>query len=233
MDDGRKVHIKFYVLLVGMEDAVRWHLYTFKDGYLSISPNPWTPEDLSKETQVTIIRSERITGWAPWPEVYPKCRAGVASVIKKAVDDGKLEGRIGKRQFEIFSADFLVDTHGAVWFFEFNMSPVLKDAADAPKVNDSDMIRGALNVVSPWEGGGPGLWDFVQEFSSPPEVVAAARASKASPAQGSGAGKQAAAPGAGASGGDARRGPPAAPVPAPPTATGASLGPRLGESAEA
>merc|ERR1740121_860852 len=29
MDDGRKCHIKFYVLLVGQEDGVRWHLYTF------------------------------------------------------------------------------------------------------------------------------------------------------------------------------------------------------------
>lgn len=174
MDDGRKVHIKFYVLLVGLEDGIRWDLYTFKEGYLSISPNKWSPEDLSKETQVTIIRSERIAGWRPWPEVYPKCRAGVAKVIKKAVDDGKLEGRLGKRQFEIFSADFMVDTQGAVWFFEFNMSPVLKDAKDAPLVNDADMIRGALNIVSPWEGGGPGLWDFAAEYRSahPPKPSA-------------------------------------------------------------
>jgi len=57
MDDGRKVHIKFYVLLVGMEDGKTWKLYTFKDGYLSISPNKWSPQDLSKETQITIIRT--------------------------------------------------------------------------------------------------------------------------------------------------------------------------------
>mmetsp|Transcript_49659 Transcript_49659/g.105729 ORF Transcript_49659/g.105729 Transcript_49659/m.105729 type:complete len:534 (-) Transcript_49659:96-1697(-) len=167
MEDGRKVHIKFYVLLVGFEDGVRWDLYTFKEGYLSISPNKWTPEDLSKETQVTIIRTERIGDWAPWPSVYPKCKAGVGRVIEKAVAQGKLEGRPGKRQFEIFSADFMVDTHGEVWFFEFNMSPVLKDPQDAPKVNDADMIRGALSVVSPWEGGGPGLWDFVAEYRAP------------------------------------------------------------------
>jgi len=164
MDDGRKCHIKFYVLLVGHEDGERWHLYTYQDGYLSISPNKWTPEDLSKDTQVTIIRSERITDWKPWPTAYPKCKAGVVKIIKKAVGDGKLEGRLGKRQFEIFSADFMVDTQGDVWFFEFNMSPVLKDPQDAPKVNDADMIRGALAIVAPYEGGSPGLWDFAGEF---------------------------------------------------------------------
>merc|ERR1719414_1742763 len=147
MDDGRKCHIKFYVLLVCHEDAVRWNLYTFQDGYLSISPNPWRPEDLSKETQVTIIRTERIAGWKPWTAAYPQCKASVAKVISTAVGKGKLEGRLGKKQFEIFSADFIVDTHGDVWLFEFNMSPVLKDAQDSPDTNDADMITSALDIV--------------------------------------------------------------------------------------
>eukprot|EP00933_Yihiella_yeosuensis_P073600 TRINITY_DN8230_c7_g1_i1.p1 TRINITY_DN8230_c7_g1~~TRINITY_DN8230_c7_g1_i1.p1 ORF type:complete len:561 (-),score=143.52 TRINITY_DN8230_c7_g1_i1:204-1886(-) len=168
MDDGRKCHIKFYVLLVGYEDGQRWKLYTFKDGYLSISPNKWTPEDLSKDTQVTIIRSERITHWKPWPDVYPKCKDAVGKVIDRAISQGKLEGRLGKTQFEIFSADFIVNTDGDVWLFEFNMSPVLKDPKDAPKVNDADMVRGALYIVSPYEGGSPGLWDFAGEFVGAP-----------------------------------------------------------------
>merc|ERR1712054_193239 len=78
MDDGRKSHIKFYVLLMCKEDAVTWQLYTLRDGYLSISPNKWSPTDTSKETQVTIIRSERIGSWKPWPAAYPKCKAAVA-----------------------------------------------------------------------------------------------------------------------------------------------------------
>lgn len=167
-EDGRKCHIKFYVLLMCFEDGVKWHLYTFKDGYLSISPNPWTPEDISKETQVTIIRSERIGDWEVWPEAYPKCKEAVAKVMDQAVSSGKLEGRPGKRQFEILSADFIVDTSGSVWLFEFNMSPVLKDPQDAPKVNDADMIRGALSIVVPWEHGSPGLWDFAGEFHGVP-----------------------------------------------------------------
>merc|ERR1719401_1884677 len=164
MDDGRKCHIKFYVLLVGLEDGVRWNLYTFKEGYLSISPNAWSPEDTSKETQVTIIRSERIAGWEAWPDAYPKCKAAVAKVMERAITSGKLEGRTGKKQFEILSADFIVDTHGDVWLFEFNMSPVLKDPQDAPKVNDAEMIRGALHLVVPWENGSQTQWDFAGEF---------------------------------------------------------------------
>lgn len=172
-EDGRKCHIKFYILMLGFDDGIRWHLYTYKEGYLSISPNAWSPEDISKETQVTIIRSERIGAWKPWPEAYPKCKSAVGKVMQRAVTQGKLEGRLHKKQFEILSADFIVDTNGDVWLFEFNMSPVLKDPHDAPKVNDADMIRGALSIVVPWEGGGPGMWDFVGEYIGlPPQPKA-------------------------------------------------------------
>merc|ERR1719223_2402518 len=84
--------------------------------------------------------------------------------MSNAVRLEKLEGRLGKTQFEILSADFMLDTNGRVWLFEFNMSPVLKDPKDSPNVNDADMIRGALSIVAPWEGGSPGLWDFAGEF---------------------------------------------------------------------
>lgn len=185
MSDGRKCHIKFYVLMLGLEDGVRWHLYTFKDGYLSISPNAWSPTDISKETQVTIIRSERINDWDAWEDAYPKCKEAVGRVMKTAVESGKLEGRLGKKQFEILSADFIVDTNKDVWLFEFNMSPVLKDPQDAPKVNDADMIRGALHIVSPIEGGSPDQWDFVGEYIGQPPPKVVPKASAAPPADSS------------------------------------------------
>merc|ERR1712127_308613 len=47
-DDGRKCHIKFYVMLMAIEDGVTWQLYTFKNGYLSIAPTKWTADDISK-----------------------------------------------------------------------------------------------------------------------------------------------------------------------------------------
>eukprot|EP00929_Paragymnodinium_shiwhaense_P066907 TRINITY_DN33618_c0_g1_i1.p1 TRINITY_DN33618_c0_g1~~TRINITY_DN33618_c0_g1_i1.p1 ORF type:complete len:652 (-),score=151.66 TRINITY_DN33618_c0_g1_i1:417-2372(-) len=188
MEDGRKCHIKFYVLLIGMQDGKTWHLYTLKDGYLSISPNKWSPSDLSKETQVTIIRTERIGSWRHWAEAYPKCKAGVAEVVKRSVEQGKLEGRINKRQFEILSADFIVDTNGKVWLFEFNMSPVLKDPKDSPEVHDGDMIMEALDIVVPPRhetGHQNGLWDFAGEFvgqAPVPPVRDTAGTAKQSPA---------------------------------------------------
>lgn len=168
MDDGRKCHIKFYVLLMCLEDGATWRVYTFQDGYLSISPNRWSADDISKDTQVTIIRTERIASWHHWPAVYPKCKAGVAEVIKRGVAQGKLEGRTAKRQFEILSSDFVVDTNGNVWLLEFNMSPVLKDPQDSPDVHDADMITAALDIVFPWENGSQGKWDLAGEFIGEP-----------------------------------------------------------------
>merc|ERR1711957_642538 len=96
--NGEKCHIKFYNLLIGLEDGVTWHLYTYRDGYLSISPKKWCPEDLSKETQVTIIRTKRIMDWPYWEKVYAKCQQGIKTVIERATEQGKLEGR-NKKQF--------------------------------------------------------------------------------------------------------------------------------------
>merc|ERR1719311_1097824 len=58
MEDGRKCHIKFYILLLCHADGRTWELYTWRNGYLSISPVKWSPTDLSKECQVTIVRTE-------------------------------------------------------------------------------------------------------------------------------------------------------------------------------
>merc|ERR1719183_2916413 len=38
---GQKLHIKFYNLLYGHADGQTWHLYTYTDGYLCLSPKPW------------------------------------------------------------------------------------------------------------------------------------------------------------------------------------------------
>jgi len=166
-DKGEKCHIKFYNLLIGLADGVTWHLYTYKDGYLSISPKAWSPTDLSKETQVTIIRTKRINDWPYWPKVYPTCRAAVQTVIQRAAAQGKLEGR-NKKQFEIISADFIVTADLNVYLLEFNTGPVLKDAEDSPDVHDAGMVNGALHIVEPWEGGTEDKWDFVFECKGQP-----------------------------------------------------------------
>jgi hypothetical protein len=159
-NNGEKCHIKFYNLLVGHADGMTWSLYSYMDGYLSISPVPWSNTNLSKECQVTIIRTKRINDWAHWKEVYPKCQAGVGEVVKRAVAQGKLEGR-PKIQFEIISADFIVTANKDVYLLEFNTGPVLKDPEDSPDVHDAGMINGALHIVEPWDGGDKDKWDLV------------------------------------------------------------------------
>eukprot|EP00933_Yihiella_yeosuensis_P018707 TRINITY_DN15273_c0_g1_i1.p1 TRINITY_DN15273_c0_g1~~TRINITY_DN15273_c0_g1_i1.p1 ORF type:complete len:514 (-),score=119.02 TRINITY_DN15273_c0_g1_i1:98-1639(-) len=165
--NGEKCHIKFYNLLVGLEDGVTWRMYTYKNGYLSISPKAWSPTDLSKECQVTIIRTKRIDDWEPWGRVYPKCKEGVCEVIRRAAAQGKLEGR-DKLQFEIISADYIVTESEDVYLLEFNTGPVLKDPEDSPDVHDAGMVDGALHIVEPWEGGTEDLWELALECKGIP-----------------------------------------------------------------
>jgi nicotinamidase-related amidase len=177
-DDGRKCHVKFYVLLICEEDGVTWSLYTYKASLLSISPNTWSADDLSKETQITIHRHhippDETIGWKQhWDVVYKKCQAGTAEVIEKAMASGKLKGRRKQKQFEVFSVDWMPDTKGNIWMFEFNMSPAVwirNKAFDL--ANDGDerrsslmkhdemMLQEALSVVMP-DGKGPGQWEHV------------------------------------------------------------------------
>jgi hypothetical protein len=169
-DGGVKAHIKFYNLIIGEPDGVTWKVYCYKDGYLSISPKPWSPTDLSKETQVTIIRSKRINDWSYWPILYPTCKAGVAEVVKRAAAQGKLEGRY-KKQFEIISCDYCISADMKVWLLEFNSGPVLKDPEDSPDVHDAGMITGALHIIEPWEGGDEDKWDLAGVFQGVPPAA--------------------------------------------------------------
>jgi len=181
-DDGRKTHLKFYVLLVCEEDGITWTLYTYKGALLSISPNLWSRDDLSHETQVTIHRHpvppNKTKGWKQhWESFYEKCKRGTAEMINNAISQGKLKGRT-KRQFEVFSVDWMPDEHGNIWMFEFNMSPAIAQS-EFDDINSRDerrqylmrhdeiMLREALAIVFPLEGNeSPGQWDFAGKFKS-------------------------------------------------------------------
>jgi len=185
-DDGKKTHVKFYLLLICEDDGTSWTLYSYKNAKLSISPNKWSPTDLSQDTQVTIHRHpippNETEGWKQhWVQTYNKCQIGTADVISRAISLGKLKGRKGKKQFEVFSADWMPDEHGNIWLFEFNMSPAVcqKEFDDVEKrdirrdklmKDDEVMMRDALSIVCPWEGQtGIGLWDKIVmnvDFSS-------------------------------------------------------------------
>lgn len=165
MYEGRKFHLRLHMLITCKDDGMTWRAYTYKDGYLNISPNPWAPGDISRDTQVVIFRSQRIAAWEPWHDIYPRCRASMAEVLEKAVVQGKLEGRLGKEQFEICSSDYMVDTHGKVWLLEVNMGPVLRDSELDPECHDDQMIHDAFEIIYPREDlPNMGQWDFIGEF---------------------------------------------------------------------
>eukprot|EP01052_Picozoa_sp_SAG31_P029359 SAG31_NODE_2912_length_4920_cov_3.413192_3_plen_479_part_00 len=148
--------------------GVTWDLFTYKESFPSISPNKWSADDTSAETQVTIVRHPQRTSdtsiWPHWSTAYSKCKQVTSSIIEHAVSTGKLSGRPGQKQFEIFSADYMLDTHGKVWLFEFNMTPALCQHSFAMR-DDEEMIRDALSLVLPWEGStAPGNWDGAGQF---------------------------------------------------------------------
>jgi hypothetical protein len=98
--------------------------------------------------------------------VYPKCRDATKVVFRRAVAERKLEAR-DKAQFEIMSADYIVDEDYNVYLLEFNTSPVLKDPKDSPDVNDGEMITAALGIVFPWKGSDSSPWELADEFEGP------------------------------------------------------------------
>ena len=177
--DGRKCHLKMYALLISEPDGddSLWTLHTYRDVFLCTSSQPWTSDSIDEETQITIRRDYRLREgqstpgqmqWSGWPGTYEKCKDRIRTVVKRAVDEGKLRGRSGKKQFEIFSADFLVDTSLRPWLIEFNFSPVLFDPqagqelttkglrryqdlydkyGEEAQVNDRQMIRDVVEIL--------------------------------------------------------------------------------------
>lgn len=163
--EGRKFHLRVYVLIICMEDGKTWNAYTYKDGYLNISPNQWVPGDISRDTQVVIYRSQRIGDWKPWGDVYPKCKASVVETVQQAVAQDQLQGRPGQKQFELASWDYMVDKHGNAILIEINMGPVLRDSHLDPECHDEDMITSAFEIIVPREDHpNIGEWDFAGEF---------------------------------------------------------------------
>jgi len=196
---GRKCHVKQYCLLQcdGAAETPSWTLHTYQEAFLCLSPVPWSRTDLSPTTQITILRHKRLRPatpaeeWTGWPHAYTSIQQILSSIVERAVAQGKLRGRPGKKQFEIFSADFMVDTVGKAWFIEANFGPVLFDPlvgqalttnglreyqrlyqelGDAVEVNDHVMIADAMRMVFYPEEVAAGnkkqatLWDLVGEF---------------------------------------------------------------------
>ena len=196
---GHKCHLKQYVYLqcsaAGEGETATWDLFTHRHPFLSIAVHPWSPTDTSRETQVTILRDLQLKHgmpcdvWSAWPAAYESCQHIMTKVVSRAVDQRKLLPRPNQKQFELFSADFMIDESGRAWLLEFNFTPVLFDPIhnqdlttkglveyhrryreldkdDPSIINDHGMIRGALCLAidqKPFKDDG---WDALSTFSS-------------------------------------------------------------------
>ncbi|KAG7342804.1 tubulin-tyrosine ligase family protein [Nitzschia inconspicua] len=186
---NQKCHIKSYFLLV--EDAGTWELRMYPEAFLSVSPNTWTTTDLSTETQITVKRTRRLYKnqdcdlWPGWPSSYSTVRDLVVQTVERAVTKAKLGTRgQSTRQFEIFSADVMVDTSGRGWLIECNFGCVLFDPkigqplttiglqtyqkmfesqGDTCEVNDHAMIAETVKLV--FDQSRTSKWELVGTFS--------------------------------------------------------------------
>jgi hypothetical protein len=101
-------------------------------------------------------------------ELFQKCTAIISSVVQRAIESNELQGRPGKKQFEVFSSDFVFDTDLRAHLIEFTFSPVLFDPlakqelttkglkaymrdyelnGDAAAINDHAMIKDVVSMV--------------------------------------------------------------------------------------
>ena len=193
LHEGRKCHLKYYCFL--QEQNNIWELFTFSSVFLCTSREAWSPSNQNLSCQISTLRDLRLqssfTGtehdatlnnvdesvWSA--RIHETCRDTISQVIQNAIQGGKLKPRSGHRkQFEIFSADFVPTTDGKVFLLEFNFTPVLYDpvynpdqqlttkglseyarryrekgSTDDPSViDDHDMIHSALELAFENEG---------------------------------------------------------------------------------
>jgi nicotinamidase-related amidase len=187
---GQKCHIKAYFLLT--ENSGRWDLFMYPEAFLSVSPNMWEKTDLTTETQVTVKRTRRIYKnqdcdlWPGWPSSHHSVTRVVAHAVERAVAKGKLQSRDSvKQQFELFSADVMVDASGREWLIECNFGCVMFDPkigqplttiglktyqglfesqGDACEVNDHVMIADTVALI--FKEATATKWELIGNFDS-------------------------------------------------------------------
>lgn len=109
--DGNKWHFKLYNLLVSEtseENESSWTLRCHDEAYFCAAST--TPEARIKRLRIGRVIEELGGDVDMYEIMLNKCTEMAASVIGRAIEMKKLEGRQGKKQFEIFSSDFMFDT---------------------------------------------------------------------------------------------------------------------------
>jgi len=157
-----KCHVKTYQWIgcvYNSDGTLSWQLYMHDLYYLATAYLPWDPENLSDDVQITTMRTHRLYSDHPWRvewDLTKKCQKNMEMILQVAVDKGKLKcptSQIcstssntgnktvpskGASQFEINSADWMLDEEGIMYLIECNGIPVLYD----PEISQPLLTRG-------------------------------------------------------------------------------------------
>ena len=189
-----------------------WQLYMHDLFYLATANRPWSPDDLSDDVQITTMRTHRLYPDNPWRvqwNLTETCRANMQTVLQRAVEQGKLQpshlsssttskqsssqqpqtksNPAAALQFEVNSADWMLDEDGRMYLIECNGIPVLYDAGmpqdlvtkglqlydrlykenpDTAVVNDHDLLQEAIGLALTGTLPKTSLWKHVATIAT-------------------------------------------------------------------
>lgn len=186
--DTKKCHVKTYQWIgcvkTAEEGRIEWRIYQHDLYYLAIADEPWSPHKTSDEVQITTMRRQRLYRENPWRQQWnltQLCHEYLQTIMKRVIGQGKLQVPEMKNygdsagtnsfqtlQFEIHSADWILDQDGRMYLIECNGIPVLYDpgqkqplltrglrlydglyqaSPDTAIVDDHDLIQEAVQLA--------------------------------------------------------------------------------------
>ena len=209
-----KCHVKTYQWIgcvPNTDGTISWQLYMHDLYYLATAYQPWDPENLSDEVQITTMRTHRLYPDNPWRihwGLTKMCQQYMERIFQVAIEQGKLQYNLPQTastttntsnnetvpsskaalQFEINSADWMLDEDGKMYLIECNGIPVLYDPEISqplltkglnlydglykknPKgavVNDHDLLKEAIGLALKGELPKSSLWKKIATIPSP------------------------------------------------------------------
>lgn len=200
-DDKFKFHIKTYQHISCGKDGT-WKVYMHDRFFLATASRPWSTTDLSDEAQITTMRTHRLY---PDDEFRIKwnltelIRSNFTTVMERVIQRGMLQvpppnvddnAVTSMPQFEVNSADWMLDKDGGIYLIECNGIPVVYDPTSPKKqalvtrglklyetlyhedsenavVNDSDLIQDALSLALKGTLPTASLWKHVTTIARP------------------------------------------------------------------
>ena len=214
---NHKCHVKTYQWIGCTKDhttnKISWKLYMHDLYYLATADKPFDQNDLSDEVQITTMRTHRLYDDDPWRiqiGLTQKCEKRMGIIFRRAIEQDKLKyipsmsheknqkphiptsSVSGKStlQFEINSADWMLDTDGKMYLIECNGIPVLyvpeiqqplitrglklydglyKKNPKEAVVNDTDLVKDAVGLALKGELPKKTLWKHIATVPCAPE----------------------------------------------------------------